>query len=80
MKSSGGPGRHAGVQREPARLACRLTGRLIAGRQGLSREHLAPSSRPHRDAVGDRVGQKLRHRLVLGGEAGKERVLGIAFQ
>jgi hypothetical protein len=65
------------VQTEATDLACRRTGRLIAGRQALQREHLAPGARPHRDAVGDRVGQQRLHRLVVEGELGKARVLGM---
>jgi hypothetical protein len=75
-----GPRRHAGVQTEAADLACRLRESLIASRQALQCEHLAPGARPHRDAVGDRVRQQPLHRLVVEGELGKARVLGIAFE
>ena len=46
-----GPGRHLGMQREPGRLAHRITERLIAGGQRLQREHLAALLRAHSNPV-----------------------------
>ena len=84
--SHGGPAfcRRAGcdtrVQRESRYLADMGNGRLIATRQSLQGEHLAPRLRPHRDAVRDRVAQEFVQRAALHGIAAEIATLGIAFQ
>ena len=59
--------RHLRGERESRYLADIINERLIAIRQGLQREHLAARVRAHRDAVRDRVAQKLIHRSAFHG-------------
>ena len=73
------PGCDTRMHRESSHLARRLNGRLIALRQGLPREHLAPRVRAQRDAIRDPVAQELNQRTAFHRIAGQIAVLGIAF-
>ena len=74
-----GFGGDAGMQRKPGHLAHRVVERLLAG-QGLQGKDLAARLRPHRDAVGDRVGQERIHRPLVHRPRGQIALLAVALQ